>query len=828
MNGSVSKACAGTVLGLAALALMALVLAAPDARCEGWDASTVSVSVDDTYVYSGDLLTIRVSGRDLDQNESNNLAEFDLRLETSSGTVVATWTDQVIGLQDEVVIEFPVPQGLRSGSYRARVYPPGGTSALDSANLFISQLPSVSMEVFDTSLYQGDTLNALITIANETVDHISLFMNDSDGTRTTVTGSLPVSLGENHFNWSVPRSLRAGSYYLEAYISGEEARAAYVRLNIYRPYAYHDADLSPGKYSSSLYAPGEVVTVHLWGEALANYTVNVSRETYIMKSWTMVRLDAGGQTNLTLSIPLSAGDGMYNMTMIAEDGTSFTVEYMTVQMYLIALYPERQEFLEGETFTVFYTVRNLMDGSLASAASGTWQLYEGSRSVRDSGTFSTASGSLRVRLPATGSYPDYTLRVWYNDTAASRSTYSSTGISTGPLAFSIDADRSTYQPGGVVVLSLRTSVGSSYYSSPAPGVPVTMLRVSTRMSGGQWAQSAAYNLQPAPTDGMGRSQIVMIILPSTEDLTGFRVEATAACGTESRNDSAYFDVRRSSDISATIRLDRTSYIAGETMRITVATHAPNVTGQLTYTYHIIAGSIHSHSNRVLLVKTSPSSSMDWTIPADLEGSLYISVSISGPNGASGGASTEVQVHFGSLAVNANPQTFRANATVRISCTFSDAGTETPQLFCRITDNDGNLVLERQLSGGRTGAFDFKVPAADSDEYDIRVFAYHNGRILATGSLTIEREQYYALEISVDKDTVAPGERVRISYKVVRHGNAPVVGEPATIRYGSLGTQYEYQSASMEGSFEYRVPDGATEGPFMIIVTWSPAGSSDVV
>jgi len=76
---------------------------------------------------------------------------------------------------------------------------------------------------------------------------------------------------------------------------------------------------------------------------------------------------------------------------------------------------------------------------------------------------------------------------------------------------------------------------------------------------------------------------------------------------------------------------------------------------------------------------------------------------------------------------------------------------------------------------------------------------------------------------VDKDTVAPGEKVRISYKVVRHGNAPAIGEPATIRYGDLALQSGFQTRSMEGSFEYKVPDGATEGPYTIHVAWSPSG-----
>jgi len=86
-----------------------------------------------------------------------------------------------------------------------------------------------------------------------------------------------------------------------------------------------------------------------------------------------------------------------------------------------------------------------------------------------------------------------------------------------------------------------------------------------------------------------------------------------------------------------------------------------------------------------------------------------------------------------MTVNASPASYRANATVRMTYSYSGPDSDTPQIFCKITDSDGNLVLERQLSGGRSGGFDFRVPAAASDHYDVQVFAYRNGRMLASGS-----------------------------------------------------------------------------------------------
>jgi len=825
MNNPGRWALVGTVFGLAALALVAVMLVSPPAQAAGWDASSMSVGLDEYYVSSGDTLTITVSGSEYDGNESNNLQAFDLRITTYSGTVITEWPGQDIGTLSEVVIDYTIPHSVASGTYYARIFEPGEDSYLDSASFYLTRVASVALDLDEYSYYQGDTMMITARLNNGSITQLVLVINSSTGAKTAIAAAFPVSMGNNYCNWTVPRSLKEGTYEVEAYLPGGTEPEATATAYIQRHYVSHYAYLSSGKYSYSYYAPGETVSIRLVGEELANYTVNVSMGTAVMRSWTYVQLDAGGETNLSLLIPLIAADGTYNLTMIAEDGTEYVVDTLTVKMYLIDLYPERDAFLDGETFTVFYTVRNLMDGALATPASGTWQLYENNRNVRDSGTFGAPSGSFQVHLPTTGGHPDYVLRVWYNDTAASRSTSDSASISTEALVFSLDVEESYYQPGSVAVFTMSTTVGSGSYAPPAPGVPITMFKVFTRRSGSEWAQNTAYAATPGSTDALGRAQVVLVIQPSTEDATEFRVDATAAWGSESRNDSAYFNVRKSSDISATVRLDRTAYTAGQLMRAAVVTYAPNVTGQLTYTYRIMSGSYYSARGRVFLVMTSPNANLDWPIPQDLEGTVYISVLVSGPNGASGSTSTSVEVYFGSMTVNASPVNYRANTTVRISYSYSSKDAETPQLFCRITDADGIVVLERQLPGGRSGAFNFKVPAAASDEYEVEVFAYRNGKVMATQTLTIEHERYYTLELKVDKDTVAPGEKVRINYRVVRHGNAPAIGEPATISYGDIGFQNEFQTNTMEGSFEYKVPEGATEGPYTIHVAWSPSGES---
>lgn len=808
---------------VAALALIMLALASRPAEAAGWDASTVSVGTDSSYVYSGDTLVMTVSGYDYDGNETNNLQMFDLKVTTYAGSVIRSWPDQAIGTLQEVSVEWTIPNSIASGSYYVRVTRPGETSTLDSTTFYLTRRQSVSLELYDSYLTQGETMRIYIQIANESVTSLSLVLNDTNGVKTPIASSLGVAMGDNTFNWTVPRTVKPGNYRVEAFVPGGEDTEDYTSVYIMKRYVYISVTLSEGKYSYYCYAPGETVTIRLYADVLANYTVNITKGTYIMKSWPRVQTDAGGQTNLSLAIPAAAGDGEYNISVMSEDGEEDVVETMAVQMYLINLYPERDAFLDGETFYVFYTVRNLMDGALAAPASGSWQLAESYNRVRESGSFSTSSGSFQVHLPATStSHNGYEVVVWYNDTAASRSTSNSVSIDTGPLSFMLDVDSGSYMPGGVVIFTLETTVGVySYYEPPAPEVPITKFTVSTRRAGSDWAVSTAYSVSGITTDAMGRAEVVLVIRPSTEDMTEFKVDATAAKGMDIQNESVQFTVRKSSDISAVINLDRTAYTAGQLMRINVATYAPNVTGQLTYTYQIVGTSSGSGSSRVFLVKSTVYPYIDWTVPGNLEGTVSIAVQISGPNGAAGAASTEVEVFRGAIVTSASPSTFKANTTVRISYTYSSPAPDTPQMFYQIMDADDNTIREAQLPDARSGGFDFKVPPAASEYYTIRVLAYGNGKLLARQVLQIGREPGYTLSLTVDKDTAAPGETVRIGYKLTRHGGAPAIGAPCVIKYGGLTLERQFQTTKMEGTFDYKIPEGAPEGPYTIYVTWSP-------
>jgi hypothetical protein len=811
---------------IAALALIMLALASRPAEGAGWDASTISVGTDSSYVYSGDTLVMTASGYDYDGNDSNNLQMFDLKVTTYAGSVIRSWPNQAIGTLQEVAVEWTIPNSVASGSYYVRVTRPGETATLDSTTFYLTRRQSVSLELYDSYLTQGETMRIYIQIANDSVTSLSLVLNDTNGVKTPIVNSLGVTMGDNTYNWTVPRTVKPGNYRVEAFVPGGEDTEDYTSVYIMKRYVYISVTLSEGKYSDYCYAPGETVTIRLYADVLANYTVNITKETYIMKSWPRVQTDAGGQTNLSLAIPAAAGDGTYNITVRSEDGEEDVVETMTVQMYLINLYPERDAFLDGEAFTVFYTVRNLMDGALASPASGSWSLVESSVRVRESGTFGTSSGSFQVHLPAADtSHNGYYVRVWYNDTAASRSSSNSVFIDTGPLSFTFDVAEDSYMPGSVVIFTLETTVGAySYYEPPAPDVPITKFTVSTRRAGSDWAVSTAYSVPQITTDAMGRAEVVIVIRPTTEDMTEFKVDATAAKGMDIRNESVQFTVRKSSDISAVINLDRTAYTAGQLMRVNVATYAPNVTGQLTYTYQIVGGSTYSSSSRVFLVKSTIYPYIDWTVPDNLEGTVSISVQISGPNGAMGAAYTDVEVYRGAIVTSASPSMFKANTTVRISYTYSSQGPDTPQMFYQIMDADDNTIREAQLPDARSGSFDFKVPPAASEYYIIRVLAYKNGKLLAQQVLQIGREPGYTLSLTVDRDVAAPGETVRISYKLTRHGGAPAIGSPCEIKYGGLTLEREFQTNKMEGTFDYKIPEGAPEGPYTIYVTWSPADS----
>jgi len=808
------------ILGLAAAGLALTVLfclACPAARAESWDPSTITVDVDDYYLETGNYVNITVSGEN-DTTPANNIENFDMRMSTYSGTVTyATWESVPIDDPSEKVVSYKIPGSIPSGTYYLRVFEPGKNVSLDYVSLHITKMPMVSISIMDSYVYIGDVATINLVVRDQYVTQVNLLLNDSVGGLTRVVSGLAVFAGSNYFNWTVPPTVKPGYYDMEVWLTGGDSPEDTDSMMIQKHYVYITASVNPGKYGYGYYVPGETITVRVRGGALANYTVNITNSKAVAASWPRVQMDSSGSKNLTATLRSDLPDGEYNLTVVEEDGTEHLCDIISVQMYMIDIYPEREAFLKGETFTAYYAVRSVKDGSLARPASGTWILlsYVGKELSRD--TFTQPSGSFQVQLPSSSTYSSFSLEVWFNDTSSGRTSYESIDIETGDMSFSLYVDSWDHHPGGIVVVSFTTEIDAGYYyGSPLPGVTISNIKVSTRKTG-DWTVDPSYNLAGMRTDAQGKASLVLMIGTSVEDQTEFKIEAQATKAGASENASDSFTVRKAAGISAAVRTDRLCYGSGQMMHISVATYAPTVTGAMTYLYMIVPDSYDS--TQAYLVQASASPTLDWTIPSDVQGTIKVTVSISSTDGASGIGSVSVPVYYGLLTINPDPPTYRPNSTVKVHYSYSSEGLDNPDLFYRVTDNDDNLLSEGKLPAGKTGTYNFRVPAAASETYYIMIYAIQDGRMAAYDSVMLEREPYYSLSVTLDKDVASPGETIKISYKLVRHSGAPAAGEPGSIEVGTLWAMKSYSISKPEGTIDYKLPAETTEGPVTIYVSW---------
>lgn len=814
---------AGFSVGLGTIAL--LMVLAPASVGTGWDPASVTVSVPSYSYNSGQYVNFTVTGRDY--GGAGNIQSVDVAVTDGYGLRYQRWDGVPIGTDTGKNFTWRIPYDLPTGSYYARAYSPGGNLSLDYDSFYVYHTSPVSISTNDYSYDQGETMRVSISSTDPQITSVALALNDSKGKKYPVGNGITVTTGRTTvFNWTVPRSVPAGSYRIEVYGEGDMALLDSDSIYIYKLSVYLSADTEPGKYSSTFYVPGETLqiviraTVNYYGQPDANdnLTVTLTSKGAVVQNWSRLRTDSGGYINVSWTIPSTATDGIYNITITEDDGTVRVPDTVRIQMYMILLTPERGSFVHGESATVFYTVKSVRDGTLAPPAQGYWRLADSTGATRDSGSFTNPSGALTGRLPAStgGGTAYYYLSVWYNDTAAQRSTFEDTSIRAGALRLSIGTDSTVYQPGGLVIVTFSTYAGSG--TGFIPGADLQNIRVSSKRPGADWSPRSEYGFSGISTGATGTAQVVMGLSTALDDLTDFRVEATAAKAGNSDTSSASFTVRKSSAISVVLSTDRSAYVSGETVHITVATYAPNTTGELTYIFTVAGGGYYSPL--VLRMESTTSPSLDYSIPKDYQGDLTLTVSVYGPNGGVGQAYLRVPVSYGSIVVNADSRTYGANQTVKFAYSYRSVQYADAALYFRIKDSGGSIVSEGALPAGGSGRFSFRVPPAASSRYDVSVFASKDGRLVTGETLTLNRMESYTVTISMDKDTYAPGDGVRIHYKVTRSPGAPALVGPIEVAYGVADSNRfgRMMTNRLEGDLTYTLPRNLPEGTALIQVT----------
>ena len=639
---------------------------------------------------------------------------------------------------------------------------------------------------------------------------------------------------------------------------------------------FHMIDFSEGKYTgfSGSYVPGETIEITVSGPDTETYDIAIFLGDVLKKKYEDKSPD-GGTLSLSYSIPKAAPDGTYDVYLCDSTQldcpltmTPFPIGYLDGGSYWVqefrldietnrGMHPgtagswfQDGAYVPGEDVLIFFAVRNIADNQIVPDGRGEWFAYNFTGDEVDNGNVDAAEGVIKFTLsssadvsPSSTSSGAYRIEFWFNDSSSSdpdHFSYDFEYFYVGNLGVEVTLPLgTTYPPGDVVRVDVTAFVDVNdnnfldffeqinVIAGGEVDIDVFIRDAST------WDKQNAYSEVNLDTDQDGRVSHFFTLAIDTEDGSEFQVEGTLLVEDVEISDKAFFEVVTSGSLTVEIDLDKFVYQSGETITATSLIHTSGTGSQnVTYSYEVE----NLQSGAILAWKTDTSNLFTFDIPADFQGSLAIGVTARNSDGVEDQDSTgPINVVHGFIQVNADKEVYEAGQNIRISYSLSRAtfGAAPVRYFYRIYAgassncliSPGTLPVKTGSTtpGAAGGFFEFQVPAVPASAYTFVVDASSSG-LTVIGCDTSFQTSGYVLSISFDKPAYAPGESVKIHYKLSTRGTSKLP-DFFTLRYGgtmSLIDTVTTQTTSAEGDVYFNIPGDWNQGniPFGMSASYS--------
>ena len=615
-------------------------------------------------------------------------------------------------------------------------------------------------------------------------------------------------------------------------------------------------DVTPGQYTGTYtYVPTEVITWTITGDTageLFDMAVIIRSTGQVTQSYD----DIAMPPSLTYSTS-------YEVDTLLPDGNDYRIEVgdsnwvtsgrvccrydfqnFAVQTYSLSVEVNRLAYLGGDEVIVTWSANNLKDGSLAPDGYGQLWVYDERGPANTLITpsvhvYSEASGSYTFSLPSVLDPAwDGIVETWFNDSTSNPERYQRdfTYFELDYLGMIMDVTYGQYPPGGIVTADVMTFVTDNQanpnsWDPPEPEVDVD-ISVWEIPSPGSPVEQPQYGAQNLVTDLHGELTYVFQLDGDILDGADFEVRANASRGLWNWEERDTFSVSAAAGLTMVLTFNRNEYQAGDQLTVT-ANVAGEGTAALTYIFVVRdSTSTGCPGGGLLATDTRPENVYSYTLPANFNGRVCVYVTADDGEGNRVSSAREFSVVFGWLLVNADRQEYTAGLTPpqRITITWekkSDLMTN-PDYFYEVWDDDGNLVTSGTTGSGTS--FQFAVPDPASAQYSFQVIASQDGRTIR-GSVSVSEITGFFLTATFDKNSYAPGDTMRVSYRIVARGDEAL---PSTFHLtygllsGSFGGAYRTTATgSDQGTLTYVVPTGIDEGDELFQIVESNTGAMTV-
>ncbi len=670
----------------------------------------------------------------------------------------------------------------------------------------------------DKSVYiLGELMTVTIHGENNTWYTLQVDGNVMDVIRTNATGDYV-----GYYRVNPSNDLYVGDHTIEL-VSGNTVLASKdveVRMGL---------ELWPSAYthSTSTYLSGETMWVKLTGEDNRTYLVNITNSTGVQ-----VYPSNGGMevhTNDTgvaiFQIDLNIGDDNYKLNLY--NGTTyiqskyFSVRSVEVTVSIDKGYPA--VYLLSEKIHAYVSVYWLKTHSKISDAEYKWWIVDSSDPSITFGPYigkgdDFTTYTLSDYETGTGDHimvdRTYYLKVVYENQNATGRHYDETYVyfKTGRLnaTMSMSPLDSSYSPGKKAMITINTYVKSGWDSSPLGNVHVDYINITIEK---HWDILWYKNYTDyGYTDVAGKAYLIWDI-PNVDKDSLIMVKAGVSVSNE--HATVTYTTYMSAALGVTVRLDRTSYLAGDTMNIYLhSTHPENVALD---GYEVW---IYTQSQLLYYTYTSQDS-LTYTLPTNYSGNVYVYAQAYFSTGDSRTDSEYATVYYGYIYLSASQDYyFDAGDQITIYSEFKSNVMHPTSLMYKVFDDSGNVVLEMNAS---MNEFTFTVPDASPDYYVITAEA-QDGNYFAMNSIQINRFVGYLVDTHIVTNSkyqsmvFEPGQTIKIAYNITKYGEF----DPHVIvlHWAIMNTNYHWEKVigenELSGAVSLKIPTDLKGGYAILI------------
>ncbi len=599
--------------------------------------------------------------------------------------------------------------------------------------------------------------------------------------------------------------------------------------------------LWPSEYTNTpgVYLGGETMWVKLHGENNKVYEINITdnngRGVY-PRNKTAISIKTDGKGYAIFNITLNMGDGGYDINLCENNtiiqNTNFLVKSVGVEVSIDK--GKNGVYLLSEKIQAYVSVYWLKTHTLIRNANYRWWIVDYDNHSLTFGPY--MENSTQFTTYTLGSYEnghgvhmvpnhEYILKVAYENTNSTGKYYCENAVKfyTGSLYATVDVQPiiGSLSSESSAKITVSAFAATSSLLSPLSNAKINFVNITIY---NHWNTLWHKNYTNyGYTDKSGEAVLVQNI-PKVEAGAKISVKAMVSYGNEKY--MATYEDWISPFVTVSIHFDKDFYLSGDTANIQLKANAPNGVSVESYDVMIFTNNI------VFYHKTTSNSQIDYKIPANYSGVVYLRVTAYFSGGYYKSAYGYFNVYYGYIYMSASKYYYlNPGDKITVYTKFVSNVMNPKSLTYRVIDDSGNVVYSKSESAGE---FTFTVPQGHSSKYKVMAEAT-DGRHVVSNSIDISQFKGYVISTKIltpskyENSVYEPGDTIEIAYNITKFGE--FTPHTLVLHWVILNTNYRWEKSitpkEFSGKISLKIPSELRGGYIIAVYVTDAEGSANI-